>query len=128
MPIRKRKPVELRPSETNSMKRRHPEFGFHKNYIHPWSLFQKRCALQYRQLNNRQRQQLQLQAKTQIPLLIEWTNKFKNKNEALNMPKSQKPTQNPSKFKKGTKLNGYEITMKKIGAGQKKVWSKIKSI
>ena len=68
MPIRKRKPVELRPSESNSMKRRHPEFGYHKNYIHPWSLFQKGCALQYRQLTNRQKQQLLLKGK--IPLQL----------------------------------------------------------
>jgi len=68
MPIRKRKAVELRPSESNSMKRRHPEFGYHKNYIHPWSLFQKGCALQYRQLTNKQKQQLLLKGK--IPLQL----------------------------------------------------------
>jgi len=40
--------LELRPAENNTMKRSKPEFGYHKNWIHPWSLFQKGCALQYR--------------------------------------------------------------------------------
>ena len=62
-PKRKRKPVELRPSNVNSMKRRHPEFGYHKDYIHPWSLFQKGCALHYRQLTVDQRRQLQIDGK-----------------------------------------------------------------
>ena len=149
MPIRKRKPVELRPSESNSMKRRHPEFGFHKNYIHPWSIFQKGCALQYRQLTNRQRQQLQLiQSKRPAllqliqstgPLLLKGPSgsfRFKFKkvtNELLKGKKTNngvklpvKPSQNPTKYKKGYKLNGYEVTMKTKGLGKKKVWTKIK--
>lgn len=60
MPIRKRKPVELRPAINDAMKRRHPEFGYHKNYIHPWSLFQKGCALQYRKLTDKQRHHLKM--------------------------------------------------------------------
>ena len=58
-PKRKRKVVELRPSNLNSMKKQPPYFGYHKNYIHPWSLFQKACALQYRKLSNSQKNQLQ---------------------------------------------------------------------
>ena len=48
---RKRRQFELRPSTNNSMKRTSPSFAFHKNYTHPWSLFQKQCAVEYRKKN-----------------------------------------------------------------------------
>ena len=178
MPVRKRKPVELRLSETKSMKRKHPEFGYHKNYVHPWSIFQKGCALQYRQLTTKQKKQLQLRLPNKSPLRLpnksplRLTNKnplilspliltnksplkLTNKNPLILSPlrlknkspvgpvlksktinrwspskitASSKPTENPSKYKKGHQQNGYEITMQKSGAGSKRVWKKIKSI
>ena len=47
MVAKKPRRIEIRPSENHSMKKKFPEFGFHKNYIHPWSAFQKSCAVQY---------------------------------------------------------------------------------
>ena len=103
-PKRKRKLVEIRPSEKVSMKRKHPEFGYHKDYIHPWSLYQKGCALQYRQLTYNQKQQLQLQglSKTKSPLRIKWKSPGSaNKGESpVNLSKLRRtrPTKSKNNF------------------------------